>query len=123
MSSHDPNTTATAASTTAATPSTPAAPASTATTAPAATTTKKPASLKAVTGFTKLDPNALANTAHIVAKGVGGNPVYFPNPPIDPKALDASANTLTEAVLAAIDGGKTAKVMVKKQRKLVIQDL
>ena len=51
---------------------TPAAPASTATTAPAATTTKKPASLKAVTGFGKLDPNTLANTAHLVAKGVGG---------------------------------------------------
>ena len=116
MSTTDPNTTA-------ATPSTPAAPASTATTAPAATTTKKPASLKAVTGFGKLDPNALANTAHHVAKGVGGNPVYFPNPPIDPAALDASANTLSEAVLAAMDGGKTAKAVVKKQRKLIIQDL
>jgi Fibronectin type III domain len=104
-------------------PNTPAAPASTATTAPAATTTKKPASLKAVTGFGKLAPNDLANTAHHIAKGVGGNPVYFPNPPIDPAALDASANTLSEAVLAAMDGGKTAKEVVKKQRKLVIQDL
>jgi hypothetical protein len=37
-------------------PNTTAAPA----TAPAATTTKKPASLKAVTGFGQLDPNALA---------------------------------------------------------------
>jgi hypothetical protein len=119
MSTNDPNTMATAAST----PSTPAAPASTVTTAPAATTTKKPASLKAVTGFGKLDPNALANTAHHVAKGVGGHPVYFPNPPIDPNALDASANTLTEAVLAAMDGGKTAKAVVKKQHKLVVQDL
>src|SRR5215469_1519294 len=103
--------------------STQAAPASTATTTPAATTTKKPASLKAVTGFGKLDPNALANTAHHIAKGVGGNPVYFPNPPIDPAALDASGNTLAEAVLAAMDGSKTAKAVVKKQRKLVIQDL
>ena len=109
--------------TTAATPSTPAAPASTTTTAPAGTTTKKPASLKAVTGFGKLDPNALANMAHHIAKGVGGNPVYFPNPPIDPLALDASANTLSEAVMAAMDGGKIAKAVVKKQRKLVIQDL
>src|ERR1700740_1905863 len=123
MSSAAPNTTAAAASTTAATTSTPAAPASTATTAQAATTTKKPASLKAVAGFGKLDPNALANTAHIVAKGVGGHPVYFPNPPIDPAALDASGNTLTEAVLAAMDGGKTAKAVVKKQRKLIVQDL
>jgi hypothetical protein len=43
--------------------------------------------------------------------------------PIDPAALDASANTLSEAVLAAMDGGKTAKAVVRKQRKLVIQDL
>jgi Fibronectin type III domain len=104
-------------------PNTTAAPASTATTAPAATTTKKPASLKAVTGFTKLDPNALANQAHHIAAGISGNSVYFPNPPIDPSALDASANTLTEAVIAAMDGGKTAKAVVKKQRKLIIQDL
>ena len=104
-------------------PNTPAEPASTTTTAPTATTTKKPASLKAVTSFGKLDPNALANMAHHIAKGVGGNPVYFPNPPIDPAALDASANTLSEAVLAAMDGGKTAKAVVKKQRKLVDQDL
>jgi len=123
MSSTDPNTTATAVSTTAANSTTPAAPASTATTAPAATTTKKLASLKAVTGFGKLDPNTLANTAHHIAKGVGGNPVYFANPPIDPAALDASANTLSEAILAAMDGGKTAKAAVKKQRKLIVQDL
>ncbi len=123
MSTNDPNTMAAAATTPVATPSTPAAPASTATTAPAVTTTKKPASLKAVTGFSSFDPNALANTAHKVAKGIGGNPVYFPNPPIDPAALDASANTLTVAVIAAMDGGKTAKAVLQKQRKLVIQDL
>ncbi|HLH30167.1 MAG TPA: fibronectin type III domain-containing protein [Terriglobia bacterium] len=92
-------------------------------TVPAATTNKKPASLKAVTGFGKLDPNALANTAHHIAKGVGGYPQYFGNPPVDPAALDASANTLSEAVLAAMDGGKTAKAVVKKQRKLIVQDL
>ena len=104
-------------------PDTTAVPASTATTAPATTTTKKPASLKAVTSFGKLDPNALANMAHHIAKGVGGSPVYFPNPPIDPAALDASANTLSQAILAAMDGGKTAKAVVHKQRKLIIQDL
>src|SRR5215470_12673829 len=109
--------------TTASTPSTPAAPASTTTTAPAATTTKKPASLKAVRGFGKLDPNALANMAHHVATGIGGNSAHFPNPPVDPAALDASGNTLAEAVLAAIDGGKIAKTVVKKQRKLIVQDL
>ena len=118
MSTNEPNTTAS-------TPSTPAAAAASVTTStpPSATTTKKPASVKAMTGFGKLDSNTLANTAHKVAQGVGGNPVYFPNPPIDPKALDASGNTLTEAVIAAMDGGKTAKAVVKKQRKLIIQDL
>jgi hypothetical protein len=109
MTTNDPNTTA--------------APASTATTAPAATTNKKPASLKAVTGFGKLDPNALATMARHVAAGIGGNAVLFANPPIDPAALDASGNTLAEAVLAAMDGGKTAKAVVKKQHKLIVQDL
>src|SRR6266699_5918332 len=61
--------------------------------------------------------------AHHVATGIGGNSVHFPNPPIDPAALDASGNTLAEAVLAAMDGGKTAKAVVKKQRKLIVQDL
>jgi len=118
-----PNTTTAAASTTATTSSTPAAPASTGDDCAGATTAKKPASLKAVTGFGKLDPNTLVNTAHHIAKGIGGNPTYFPNPPVDPAALDASATTLSNAVLAAMDGGKTAKAVVKKQHKLVVQDL
>jgi len=118
MSTNQPNTTAS-------TPSTPAAAQASITTStpPSAPTTKKPASLKAVKGFGILDPNTLANTAHKVAQGIGGNPVLFPNPPIDPAALDASGNTLTEAVVAAMDGGKTAKAVVKKQRKLIVQDL
>jgi hypothetical protein len=76
-----------------------------------------------VTGFGKLDPNTLVNTAHHIAKGIGGYPGYFANPPIDPAALNASANTLSEAILAAMDGGKTAKAVVKKQHKLIVQDL
>jgi len=100
-----------------------APPASTVTTAAAAPTTKKPASLKAVTGFGKLDPNVLVNTAHLVATGIGGHPQYFGNPPVVPEALDASATTLYNAILSAMDGGKNAKVVRNKQRKLVIQDL
>ena len=126
MSTNEPNTTAPAVSTTATTPSTPAAAQASSTTTstpPSAPKTKKPASLKAVTGFNKLAPNDLANMAHHIAKGVGGNPVYFPTPPIDPNALDANGNTLSEAVLAAMDGGKKAKTIVKEQRKLIVQDL
>jgi hypothetical protein len=76
-----------------------------------------------VTGFGKLGSNDLANTAHHIAKGVGSNPKYFSNPPVDPAALDASATALSDAVLAAMDGGKTAKAVVKKQHKLIVQDL
>ena len=104
-------------------PNNAAPPASTATTAAAATTTKKPVSLKAVTGFGKLDPTVLVNTAHLVATGIGGHPQYFGNPPVAPEALDASATTLYNAILSAMDGGKNAKVVRNKQRKLVIQDL
>jgi len=104
-------------------PNNAAPPASTVTTAAAATTTKKPASLKAVTGFGKLDPNVLVNTAHLVATGISGHPQYFGNPPVVPEALDASATTLYNAILSAMDGGKNAKVVRNKQRKLVIQDL
>src|ERR1700747_584401 len=89
MSSPAPNTTATAASTPAATPSTTpaAAPASTTTsTPPSATITKTPASLKAVTGYGKLEPTARLNPAHHVAAEIGGNPVLSPTPPIDPAA-------------------------------------
>ena len=104
-------------------PNTTAAPAPIVTTAPAATTTTKPASLKAVTGFGKLDPNALANTARLVAQGISGNSQYFGNPPVDPAALDASATALSAAILAAMDGGKNAKAIREKQRKMVIQHL
>ena len=52
-----------------------------------------------------------------------GNLQYFGNPPVDPAALDASATTLSAAILAAMDGGKNAKTIREKQRKLVIQDL
>ena len=104
-------------------PNNAAPPASTARTAAAATTTKKPASLKALTGFGKLDPNVLVNTAHLVAAGIGGHPEYFGNPPVAPEALDASATTLYNAILSAMDGGKNAKVVRNEQRKLVVQDL
>src|SRR5579885_3403713 len=94
------------------------APAPAATTTQAVTPTKKPASLKVVTGFAQLDPNVLANTAHVVSKGIAGYPQYFAAPPVDPAALDASATILTAAIQAAMDGGKNAKTIRDKQRKL-----
>src|SRR4051812_4628887 len=89
----------------------------------ATATTRKSSTLKAVTGFGRLDSNVLSNTAHIVAKGIGGYPQYFEQPPVSPAALDASATTLAGLILSAMEGGKSAKAALDKRRKLVIQDL
>jgi hypothetical protein len=122
MSSPAPDTTQPVASTTAATSTTPDATA-VSTTTTAATTTSNPATLKALRGFGKIDINNLANTAHVIAKGVGSNPQYFGKPPVDPAELDASATALSNSVLAAMTGGKAERAVRNRQRKLVIQDL
>src|SRR5260370_5635168 len=49
--------------------------------------------------------------------------MYMQTRQVYPGVVDASATTLANGVLAAMDGGKTAKAVVKKQHKLVVQDL
>lgn len=83
---------------------------------------KKPTAIKAVTGFSKLSPSDLVNQARAVVKGLTGN-AAFPNLPVDLNAFNTSINSLSDAIVAALDGGKLAKEVVKKQRKLVIQDM
>jgi hypothetical protein len=75
-----------------------------------------------VTGFSKLSPNDLVNLARKVVNGLTGN-AAFPNLPIDLTAFTTLINSLSDAIVAALDGGKNAKAVVKKQRKLVIQDM
>jgi hypothetical protein len=89
---------------------------------PAASTPKKPTAIKALTGFSKLSPSDLLNLARAVVKGLTGK-ADFPNLPVDLTAFTTSINTLSDAIVSALDGGKNAKAMLRKQQKLVIQDL
>jgi len=60
--------------------------------------------------------------AGVVVTGLTGN-ADFPTPPVDMTAFAATVTAYTNAVGAALDGGKNAKAARDKQRKLVIQDL
>jgi hypothetical protein len=97
---------------------------SSATTTPATSTThtKKPAAIKALTGFTKLSPNDLLNQGRGVVKGMTGN-TAFPNPSVDLNAFSTLLDTLSNDIVSALDRGKNAKAVLKKDRKLVIQDM
>ena len=93
-------------------------------TPPATTTkTKKAASIKAVTGFAKLTPNDLANQAGAVIKGLYADIKNYPKPPVDQPAFSSSVTLLSDAIVAAMDGGKKAKAILTKQKRLVVQDL
>ena len=116
MSTVEP-TTNTPTTTTAATTASPA----TATTA-SATKTKKPAAVKAITGFSSLSDANLVARAGAVVSGMTGNPA-FNAPPVDITAFASAVNAYNAAISAALDGGKNAKAARNKQRKLVIRDL
>jgi hypothetical protein len=84
--------------------------------------TKKATPIRAVTNFSTLKPSDLAALTTTVIKGMTGN-TAFPTPPVDLTALNTALNSYSAAVAAALDGGKNAKAVRDKQRKLVIQDL
>lgn len=113
MSSPAPDTNTTATTTSSPIPST-----ATASTAP----TKKPAAIKVLTGFSKLSANDVINLARAVVRGLTANPA-FPTIPIDLNVFSAAIDILAAAAVSALDGGRNAKATLKKQRKLVIQDL
>jgi hypothetical protein len=60
--------------------------------------------------------------ATAVIKGLTGN-TAFPNPTIDLTAFGTAVTTYSNAIAAALDGGKNAIAIRDKERKLVIQDL
>jgi hypothetical protein len=100
----------------------PTATATGAVTSSSATKTAKRASIKVLTGFSKLSVNGLANLASAVVKGMTGN-TAFPSPPVSLTAFSAGLATFSAAIVAALDGGKNAKAVQKTQRKLITQDL
>jgi hypothetical protein len=97
-------------------------PASSATSFTSATFVQKATTIKVLMNFAKLKPNDLVNLAMFVIKSLIGN-LAFPNPPVDLTAFGAAVDTLSGAIVAAMEGGKNAKAVRDKQRKLVIQDL
>src|SRR5579862_2407772 len=84
--------------------------------------TKKAVSIKAVTGFSKLLPNNLVSFANSIVAKLTGN-ANFPNLPVDLSGFATAIGVLASAIVSAMDGGKAAKAVRDKQRKLVIQDL
>lgn len=89
---------------------------------PAAKSSKKAAPVKAVANFSSQSDSDLVTLATAVIKGLTGNP-SFPNPSVDLTAFGSAVTTYTAAVAAALDGGKNAKAIAKKERKLIVQDL
>ena len=102
-------------------PSTPAA-SSPANTSAAKSKSTKAAHVRAVTNFSSLLDSVLVTLALAVIKGLTGN-AAFPNPTVDLTAFGNTVTTFSAAIAAALDGGKNAKAIRDKQRKLVIQDL
>jgi hypothetical protein len=102
-------------------PSTPAA-SSPANTPAAGSKSKKAAQVRAVTNFSSLLDSVLVTLALAVIKGMTGN-AAFPNPTVDLTAFGNLVTTFSAAIAAALDGGKNAKAIRDKQRKLVIKDL
>jgi hypothetical protein len=102
-------------------PATPTASSSANAPAPKSKTTKA-APVRAVTNFSSLSDSDLFTLATAVIKGLTGN-AAFPNPTVDLTAFGNAVTTFSAATAAALDGGKTAKAIRDKQRKLVIQDL
>jgi len=102
-------------------PSTPAA--SPSTNAPAAKAkTRKPAAVRAVTNFSSLSDSDLFTLATAVIKGLTGN-AAFPSPPVDLTAFSNAVTSFSAATAAALDGGKNAKAVRNKERRVVIPDL
>jgi hypothetical protein len=102
-------------------PATPTASSSANAPAPKSKSTKT-AHVRAVTNFSKLLDSVLVTLALAVIKGLTGN-AAFPNPTVDLTAFATAVTTFSAAIAAALDGGKNAKAIRDKQRKLVIRDL
>jgi len=84
--------------------------------------TLKVSPIRAVMGFAAMIDALLVVLATAVLKGLTGN-AAFPNPTIP---LTTFANDITiysNAVAAALDGGKSAKAVREKAKKVVVNDL
>ena len=85
-------------------------------------TTKKPKTIKAVTGFRKMAPDAVLSNANAVYQGLNGNAnIPAPPAPFDLPTLLAANQALTAANAAALDGGKKAIAQRNHQKEVVVR--
>jgi len=86
------------------------------------TTTTKVSSIHAIMGFDAMIDNNLVVTASGVLKGFTGN-ASFPAPTVSLTTFGNDITTYSNAITAALDGGKNAKAASKKAKKVVVNDL
>jgi hypothetical protein len=75
-----------------------------------------------VTNFSTLSDSDLYTLAMAVIKGLTGN-AAFPSPPVDLTAFGNDASRFSAATAAALDGGKNAKAVRDKERRVIIPGL
>jgi len=86
------------------------------------TSKTKVSPIRAVTGFSTMIDAILVVFANAVLKALTGN-ASFPNPTVPLTTLGNDITTYSNAITAALDGGKNAKSAREKAKKVVVKDL
>ena len=82
----------------------------------------KASPIRAVMGFNAMADANLVVLANGVLKGLTGN-ASFPNPTVALTAFENNITVYSNAITAALDGGKNAKSARQKAKKAVVKDL
>src|SRR5580658_2485662 len=85
-------------------------------------TSTKVSPIRAVMGFTAMLANDLVAFARGVLAGLTGN-ASFANPAVSLTTFGNDVTTYSNAITAALDGGKNAKAASEKAKKTVVSDL
>jgi|GraSoiStandDraft_10_1057309.scaffolds.fasta_scaffold192614_2 Fibronectin type III domain len=84
--------------------------------------TKKLSTIKAVTGFRKMKPDAVYSAANAIYAGLNGNAnISAPPAPFDLPTLLAANQELSAANSAALDGGTKALAQRNRQKEVVVK--
>lgn len=84
--------------------------------------TQKSKHIKAVTGFRKMAPDAVATNGNAIYQGLNGNTnIPAPPSPFDLPTLLAAVQTLTAANAAALDGGTKAIAQRNHDKEVVVK--
>jgi hypothetical protein len=87
-----------------------------------AMSTKKQPTIKAATGFRRMNPDAVYSAANAIYTGLNGNTnIPAPPPPFDLPALLAANQSLSAANSAALDGGTKAVSQRNHHKEVVVK--